>query len=167
LLHDVRRSALFRERVAMEAGIGWPIPGRRATAVHLRLPVFGFHHDRGETILYPPFGVLGVDYRTGVPTDYRELRYTGPLTPVGTFPHAAVRGPAGNYIRDRARLLARYDELCDALSEGTAFAAKREFGELLGRLVEPGLLPHYRALGREFYEQFIGPGPVGPDPVWI
>lgn len=127
--------------------------------VHLRLPMFGFGRRDGRTLLYPPFGMLTVAHPSGVPLDYEDLRRGRPTEPVGTFPHAAVRGPAGDYARDQRRLLALYDPLCDTLRDGAPFTEEREFAALLARVVELGLLPHYRGLGAEFYERFLGPGP--------
>lgn len=166
LLKEVRRTALFRERVPMEAGIGWPIPIRRGWRVDLLLPLYGFGREDGRTRLYPPFGTVTVDQLTGVPRDYVDLRATrpwrvaSPPEPIGRFPHDAVRGPAGAYLKARARLLECYDELCASMRNDTPFGSEREFGELLGRLVEPALLPYYRVLGPAFYERYLGPGPI-------
>lgn len=160
LLQEVRRTALFRARVPMEAGIGWPIPDERHGVVRLVLPIFGMHRADGRTMLYAPFARVTVDYNSGVPVEHVAIRPPEVRPePVGVFPHEAVRGSAGQYRCDRARLLELYDELADALASGTVFD-DREFADLLGRLVEPGLLPYFRRSGSDFYQRFLGPGPV-------
>lgn len=160
LLREVRRTALFRARVPMEAGIGWPIPDERHGVVRLVLPIFGMDRADGRTVLYAPFARVTVDYLTGVPVEHVAVRRPDVRPePVGVFPHEAVRGPAGQYRCDRSRLLELYDELADTLACGTEFDG-REFADLLGRLVEPGLLPYFRQAGPHFYQRFLGTGPV-------
>ena len=165
---------LFRQLVPMEAGVGWPIPVRRldgagARRVYLKLPLYGYRPTpvRGQgAVLYPPFAVVTLRWDTGRPVEYVDLSYSQPWPvdprpePVGTFPHDAVRGSRRQYLDDRARLLRHYDEMADRLADGTGFSADwiESFAALLSRLVEPGLLPYYRLLGRTFYERFLGPG---------
>jgi hypothetical protein len=167
LLQEVRRQPLFRQLVPMEAGIGWPIPVRRKPRVYLRLPLFGLHREDGRTLLSPPFATVTVDTDTGRPAEYQDLRFTRPWDPagqppsVGEFPHDAVRAMStGDYAKARERLLECYDGLVASLVDDSPFVELEEFAELLGRLVEPSLLPYFRALGPRFYERFLGPGQV-------
>lgn len=166
LMAQVRRSPLFRQLVPMEAQIGWPIPVRRSPGVYLRLPLFAASRADGRTHLHAPYAMITLDTATGRPVEFQDFRYTRPwpvpaeTEPVGEFPHDAVRGAVGDYRADRERLLKQYDALVDALRDGGAFGADDEFGELLGRLVEPSLLPYFRVLGPKFYERFLGPGPA-------
>lgn len=165
LMASVRRTPLFRQLVPMEAGIGWPIPLRRSPSLYVKLPLFGFAPGR-PTRLFPPFAVLTVDHATARPVEYVDLRYAQPWPvpatpePVGEFPHEAVRGRLGDYRKDRTRLLECYDGMLTSLCDDSPFVEAEEFTELLGRLVEPALLPYYRMLGPRFYERFLGPGPM-------
>ncbi|GGM69966.1 hypothetical protein ACFFX1_07485 [Dactylosporangium sucinum] len=171
LLADVRKMPLFRQLAPMESGVGWPIPMRHRpawhgdTAVFLKLPLYGYQRaeDGRGASLYPPFATLTVDWATGRPMEYADLRYTRPWDisgrpgAVGTFPHDAVRGSVREYIAAKEALLALYDEMLDALQEGVPFGAADEFGAALSRLMEPSLLPYYRILGGKFVERFLGP----------
>lgn len=179
LMAEIRRMPLFRQVVPMESGIGWPIPVRHRPwrngdpAVYLKLPLFGFQRPRDvgrETQVYPPFALITLEWRTGRPVEYADLRYTRPWPvpdrpePVGEFPHDAVRGmTTGQYLAARDRLLALYDELFAGLGGDGSFAGAVEFAELFGRLVEPSLLPYYRTLGGRFVERFLGAGPSAAD----
>lgn len=166
LMQEVRRTPLFHQLVPMEAGIGWPIPVRRRPGVYLRLPLFGTARHEGRTRLYAPFAVVTLDHATARPVEYQHLGFTRPFMPVtppepvGEFPHDAVRGTMGDYGKARERLLECYDGLFASLRDDGPFVEAEEFTELLGRLVEPALLPYFRALGTKFYERFLGPGRV-------
>lgn len=176
LMAEVRAMPLFRQLVPMEAAVGWPIPVRRGAgtgrfAVYLRLPLYGFRPVGGQdTELFPPFATLTLDWRSGQPVEYADLRFTRPWpvperpVPVGAFPHAAVRTSYGEYTADRERLLAGYDEMAGALGEGRAFTGAEGFSALLRKLMEPGLEPYYRALAPRFLARFLGPGPSAADP---
>ncbi|ETK35227.1 hypothetical protein [Microbispora sp. ATCC PTA-5024] len=167
LMREVRATPLFRQLVPMESGVGWPIPVRHrpgwdgTTKVFLRLPLFGMRTvPGGGTHLYAPFATLTVEWRTGRPMEYCDLRYTRPWPvrrdPVGTFPHEAVRGPVEAYRADRERLLLLYDELAGCLADDRPFDAEAEFSALLRRLMEPPLEPYYRLLGDRFCTRFLG-----------
>ena len=80
--------------------------------------------------------------------------------PVGEHPHPAIAHlSVGDYRKERDRLFQLYDELAESLLIGTPFADRAEFADVLGRMIEPGLLPYYRTIGPKFVETFLGPGP--------
>ena len=179
LMEDVRRMPLFRQLAPMESGIGWPIAVRHrpgwtgTTAVYMRLPLFGFQQPPDAsrpTVIYPPFATITLDWATGRPVEYADLRYTrpwamhGPQGAVGEFPHDAIRGwSAGEYLKSRTRLLELYDVMLDDLRAERPFGERAEFGELFQTLLDPSLEPYYRALGGRFVEQFLGPGSSAAD----
>ncbi|MER5869769.1 hypothetical protein [Streptomyces sp. NPDC002044] len=178
LMRDLRRTALFRSLLPMEANIAWPIPLRRPdgdgrSAVFLRFALFAGDRDpSGRGVLVrPPFATLTVARRTGRIVEYADLRFTRPWpatvadAPVGRFPGEGLPATVGEYKQLRHRLLTRYDELLDALDTGRSLPAEaaRDFSELLGLLVEPGLEPYLRALGPGFFTRFLGPGPSAAD----
>jgi hypothetical protein len=174
LHHDLRRMPLFRQLAPMEAGIGWPIPVRHRpgwsgrTSVYVRLPLFGFGRQAGQTRLYPPFAIITMAWPESAskprPLEYSDLRFTrkwavgGSTEPVGTFPHDAVRGPVVDYLAARDRLFALYDEMLDALAAERPFgeSASHEFAALLRRLMEPSLESYYQDLAPRFCQQFLG-----------
>jgi hypothetical protein len=171
-MRELRTMPLFRQLVPMEAGVGWPIPVRRDGCVYMRLPLFGFRPlpERGAGVqLYPPFAMITVEWRTGRPVEYVDLRFSRPWPveertgPVGTFPHEGAADSPRAYEADRDALLERYDELFERLELGDPIPSEwaEDFGDRLGRLVEPALLPYFRILGEQFYTRFLGPGGVG------
>ncbi|MEO3857866.1 hypothetical protein [Acrocarpospora sp. B8E8] len=167
LLRDIRATPLFRQLAPMQSGVGWPIPIRHHpgwdgdTKVFLRLPLYGVQVVKGKgTFLHAPFATITVDWGTGRPMEYCDLRFTKPWPvrrdPVGTFPHDAIRGSVQSYKADRHRLLAGYDDLATALLEDRPFTGEAEFSALLTRLMEPPLAPYYRVLGERFFARFLG-----------
>lgn len=179
LMEGVRQMPLFRQLAPMESGVGWPIPVRHRpgwtgkTAVYLRLPLFGLQQSSDRTrptVLYPPFATITLNWATGRPVEYADLRFTRPWpihgrqSPVGEFPHEAVRAMSvGEYRKARDRLLELYDGMLDELRDERTFADSGEFTEYFGTLLEPALLPYYRALGGRFVERFLGSGPSAAD----
>jgi len=170
LIRDLRRTPMFRQVVPMESGIGWPIPVRHRdgeTHVYARLPLYGLQRADAVTNLFPPFAMITVHWPEGRVVEFADFTYSRPWPagasagPAGVFPHEAVRGmTTRDYMTERDRVLAGYDELLDSLRAGQPFTARDEFATLLRRLLEPGLEPYYRALGPRFFDQFLGPGPA-------
>lgn len=170
LMAGVRAMPLFTQLCPERTQVGWPIPVRRG-AVYLRLPLCTFEPVAGRgSALFAPFATLTVDWATGRPVEYADLRYTRPWppgtadTPVGMFPHPGVRASLAGYQADRERLLAGYDGVVGALAGGPAYGDPAGFGSLLRRLLEPDLEPYYRALGPKFFDRFLGPGRSAADP---
>ncbi|GHO82252.1 hypothetical protein [Dictyobacter formicarum] len=166
LMHEIRKMPIFRQLVPQEAGIGWPIPLRKAGNVYVILPFFGLAHSKAEsqTVLYPPFATLTVNWVNWVPVEYINLRFRNPLpqgdweAQVGTFPHAAIASlSVGQYRERRNELLVMYDALMEALVHDNALAPEWEasFCSLLRLLMEPLLEPYYRALGPKFFDRFL------------
>jgi hypothetical protein len=175
LHRGLRQMSLFRHMAPMEALIGWPIPVRHRpasaggpTAMYLRLPLYGWAQQDGQTRLYPPFAVITLAWpgpgARPRPLDYADLRFTqawarnAARDPVGTFPHDAVRGTVADYLARRDRLFELYDEMMDALQEHKPFPgpACDEFAGLLRTLMEPALEGYYRDLAPGFCRQFLG-----------
>jgi len=167
LMTSIRKTPLFRQLVPQEAGIGWPIPLRKAgKKMYVILPFFGLARPKDESraALYPPFATLTVNWSNQMPVEYVNLRFRNPWPEgqwegqVGTFPHSAVaRLTVAQYQEKRRELLAMYDELMGLLAQGSAIAPewRAHFGQLLRLLVEPGLEPYYRALGPKFFDHFL------------
>jgi hypothetical protein len=165
LLREVRRMPIFRQLVPSEAGIGWPLPARKDGRVYITVPFFGMPTTgaKGYQPLYPPFSVLTLDWRTGRPVAFLDLRYRSPWQrvdgPVGHFPHEGIKSMTRReYLDRREELLRLYDELLETLiTEGTFEPEWTDrFSELLKLLVEPGLEPYYRALAPKFTARFLG-----------
>ncbi|MBV9143263.1 MAG: hypothetical protein JO115_20495 [Pseudonocardiales bacterium] len=163
---DIRRTPLFRQVVPQEAGVGWPMPFRTQGKVYVSLLCFGYGPARNsvETAIFPPLALITVDWATGRPVEYLDLRFRHPWPDdqstgqVGVFPHQAVaRLSVNDYKRLRGELFAKYDELLEYLSAGKPFPGEftEDFQRRLRLLMEPGLEPYYRALSPDFFGRFM------------
>jgi hypothetical protein len=166
LLQNIRQTPMFRQLIPQETGIGFPIPLRKEGQVYAILPCFGFTPtvDKAQTLLFPPFATITVNWANQVPVEYINLRFRNPApelkweTQVGFFPHPAVaQMTIGEYKQKRRQLLGMYDEIFEALSSGSDFSAEwtKHFSELLYTLIEPPLEPYYRVLGGKFFSRFL------------
>jgi len=167
LIDALRKTPLYRQLIPSEnVGTGWPIPVRRQGKVYVTLPFFGQVHDYRvhQTLLYPPFAVITLDWTNQKLVEYVDLRFRPSWpdpdweTSVGTFPHPAVAGLNKEPYEDlRIKLLAMYDEMMEALTSNTPLSAEWDsaFRALLGRMVEPALEPYYRVLGSKFFSHFL------------
>jgi hypothetical protein len=171
LMREVRRMPIFHQLVPAEAGVGWPLPSRKAGRLYLTLPFFGMPPTgtKGETPLYPPFATMTLDWHTAKPVAYSDLHATRPWPPiavrVGTFPHAEVRRlKRAEYLRLREELLRLCDEVFASLAGGSRLRRESvsRYRELWRLLMEPSLEPYYRHLAPGFTERFLpAPKPAG------
>jgi hypothetical protein len=167
LIESVRRMPLYRQLIPQEAGIGWPLPvrvGGRGGTLYVTLPFFGYTNTNGQTRLFPPFATLTLTWANGLPVEYVDLRYRNPLPEIdwkseaGSFPHAAVASlKVCEYEEAKAEFFLLYDEMLDRLSRGEPLSqtASARFSELMRLLIEPPLVPFYRALAPKFFDRFL------------
>jgi hypothetical protein len=165
LMKDVRTMSIFQQLIPLEAAIGWPIPLRKDGKVYIILPFYGCTAQKqGQTLLFPPFATLTIDWRNLVPVEYVNLRFRNSAPElnwaeqVGTFPHPEIaQATKKEYLEKRHELLAMYDEMFDSLAQNTVLspAWEQQFREHLHFLIEPALAPYYRVLGSKFFERFL------------
>ncbi|BCB90074.1 hypothetical protein [Phytohabitans suffuscus] len=171
LVTSVERHPFVTASVPEHATVGWPLPFRKrypeGPAAFVRLPIVPFRPVGPEgSELFAPAALLTVRWRDQRVVEFVDLRYASPWpdvrpdTPLGVFPHPQVRDSLRDYLADRLRLFARYDDLLDSLDSGRAAGPQREFAMLLDRLVEPGLTSFYRTLAPKFVDRFL-PAPLG------
>jgi hypothetical protein len=171
LLATVRGMPIFQQLVPAEAGIGWPIPLRRAGQIYVLLPFFGMEPlATGGATLYRPFATMTLRWPDATPVEYASLRFLEPRpesewnTPIGHFPHAAIEGISRDqYVGLRRELLGLYDRLLETLGAENAPLTREEeraFQRLFRLLFDPALEPFYRtlgpsALGARFCNRFL------------
>ena len=166
LTRDVRKMPLFRQLVPQEAGVGWPMPFRKANGVYVTLLFFGYGQDpdSGSTAVYPPFSMVTVDWANWRAMEYLDLRYRHPwpddqcTARAGTFPHQAVAGLSvaeyrGTSYRDVLRL--RRNTRSSGVGNRGSRRSRHAIRERLRVLMEPGLELYYRALSPQFFGRFL------------
>lgn len=166
VIRSIRKMPMYRQLIPLEAGVGWPIPLRRNKKVYITFPFFGQTYDQNthQTILYPPFATITLDWSNQAPVEYINLRFRN-LWPeghweerAGIFPHTAVANlSVGQYREQRKQLLALYGELMESLVRDEDLSPEWEasFSSLLRLLMEPALEPYYRVLGPKFFAHFL------------
>ncbi|WP_013324394.1 hypothetical protein [Gloeothece verrucosa] len=164
ILKDIRKTPIFCQLIPQEAGIGYPIPLRKEGKVYIILPFFGIAQaPEKETKIFPPFATITLNWFNQVPVEYVNLRFRNPAPElnweeeVGTFPHPAIQPlTIEQYKEHRRELFAMYDEMFDNLAQGTSFSPDwcELFSQQLRLLIEPSLVPYYRALGQKFFDKF-------------
>ena len=164
LLKNVRKMPIFRQLIPQESGVGWPIPLRKDGKVYITLPFYGCTPQKGQTLLFPPFATLTLNWANLIPVEYVNLRFRNPAPnlnwegQIGTFPHPAIAQiTRGEYLDKRRELLGMYDEMLDSLSQNNPFTPEwnQHFSQNLRLLIEPSLEPYYRVLGEKFFQRFL------------
>ncbi len=169
VMQDIRRMPLVRQLVPQEAGISWPMPLRKEGRIYVTFAFFGmfYQQEQQQTALFPPFATLTLNRVNLLPVEYVNLRFRNPW-PAGNweaqadiFPHAGLAHLSiGQYQQKREELLSMYDEMMATLAEGGTFAPEwtAAFRRLLRLLMEPGMVPFYRALAPRFFAHFLDAG---------
>lgn len=166
LARELRRMPIARQLLPMEAGCGWPIPIVRDEKAYVKFVFFGYRPVHGKdvtAVVFPPSHTVTLDWITGRPVEFVNLRYNNPEpkldweSQAGTFPHDAVAGSKSRYVADRQRAYELYDRLLNATAGGTAPASEdtAELAALLQKLVEPALAPYYEAIAPVFSQNFL------------
>lgn len=165
LFRNIRNTPAFRQLIPQEAGVSWPLASRRdgkPYATFAFFPIGVAERGPGPRVLGAPFASMTMNWDTGRVVEYRDLGYDRdyerPAEPVGTFPHDGVKGMSrSEYLEQRSELFSLYDELFRRLGAGEPIEGPwvERFQTLLGRLVEPGLVPHLRQLSKGFVDRFL------------
>lgn len=164
-IQSFRKSGLFQELIPMEAGIGWPMPLRRAGAVYLKLILFGQANseEKGKVALFAPFGLVILGWNNFKVVSYTNFNYENPWPErpisgqVGIFPHPQISHlTVGEYKEQRQILYSQFDHLFEALATGVTRSETDDetLRDLFSKMVEPSLLPYYRALAPKFIDRF-------------
>jgi hypothetical protein len=162
LIKYIRKTALFRQVVPMEAAAGWPIPVLKNNEVYVVVPFYGVTvKGKGKTSIYPPLCTISVQWSNKVVVEYVNLRYNNSMPggqwekEAGSFPHEAIsKMTVREYKKTKKELMELYDTMLDNLNKGNELSSQQEvrFRELLKILVEPGLIPFYKSINSEFFE---------------
>lgn len=123
--------------------------------------------ERDRTLVYPVRFIITLLLPEGRPVEFRDLSLDPRFAevnfekPVGLFRHPAIQHlDKKGYDALRSELLGLYGRLADALLGGSPFSQEDEqrMSELFSLLLEPSLLPIYRALDADFCRKFLRRG---------
>ena len=117
-----------------------------------------------ETLVFPIRYAVALEMPENRPVEFVNLEFEKQFSKIdfskaiGLFRHDSIKHLTKNeYAAKRSELLGMYDKLSESLLYGTEFTSEDEnnMRELLSMLIEPSLLPMYKALDKEFYNKFI------------
>lgn len=165
LIKYIRKTSLYKQVVPMETAVGWPMPILKEGEVYVMLPFYALSaREKGKTNIYPPLCTITVKWSTKSVVEYVNLRYSNSLPganwdkEAGSFPHEAIyKMTVREYKYAKKELMGLYDIMLENLNKETALTAPQEtrFKELLKTLMEPGLIPYYRSLNKEFFNRYL------------
>lgn len=159
-----KQGAVARELIPMGISAGWPILSVRGRQLCVTIPYFRAElKPDDQTLLYPFAHALTLLWPNGRVVGYSSLRYDKAFAdidfdkPVGTFRHEAIRhlGKA-EYVALRDELYGCYDALIEAIYGNRPYEGQERMRDLFGQLMEPGLEPFYRMLGKSFFSTYAG-----------
>ncbi len=117
-----------------------------------------------KTLVFPIRYVVCVKYPEGNVVQYSDLSVTSSCKkldftkPVGLFRHDSIKNlTKDTYNQKRKELMSLYDKLLSSLVNKTEFTTENEnsMRTLLKLLVEPSLLPLYKAIDLQFYNKYL------------
>ncbi len=106
------------------------------------------------TVLLPEGSIVGFEDLT-MNDRFKNVHF---YNPVGLFRHEAVKSfSKKEYNEKRDELMGMYDKVANALVYGDDYTEEddNKFSELLKIMVEPSVLPIYKAIDRDFYDKYL------------
>lgn len=163
---DVKRSEFVRySNMALGYVPGFPMLCVKNGYLCARIPFVRYQVTSvtDHTLVYPPRYLITIKVPEGVIVGYEDLMFNPFFKqadfskPVGFFRHEAIKSlNKQEYEQARRVLFERYDEVIDGLSEGNYDSANDlELANLLQRLIEPSLIPFYKAIEPDFCKKYI------------
>ncbi len=163
----LRSSSFFVEcRIPMGYTAGFPIFQIRNDSLCLLLPYMKYQTtgEVDKTKVFPIRYTFLLELPTEKVIGFENLEYAPAFKKVdfdsfvGYFRHKGIQQYSkSQYSELYDELMGQYDRVANALIYGEQYSAKdeRRMSELLQLLMEPSLLPMYRALDEDFYEKYL------------
>ena len=134
------------------------------TVPYLRYRITGV---KDKTLVYPIRYVVTAEIPEKKIVEFRDL-YFEPMfakldfdKPVGLFRHEAIKTYSKEqYFQLRSEMFGLYDKLVGALTGKGSITDEENarLRQLIGVMVEPSLLPVYKALDRDFFNKYMTGG---------
>ncbi len=167
LLKQVRVSDFVRNcPIPMGYTAGYPLLSMQNGVICMTIPYVRYQitGQVDKTLVYPIRCAVTVTVPGGMPVGFQDLRVDRRFQkvsfdkPVGLFRHEAIRGlTKQEFAQKRDELYECYDQVLCAMLQGQAYSQQEgeKLSQLLKTLVEPSLMPVYKALEPAFYEKFM------------
>jgi hypothetical protein len=147
--------------VALESVLSYPVPAWRGDSRYLRFLVYRcLGADPRHSLTYPPHARVSIEYPSGRLVEYTDLGFSVgkgsglDQDPLGETPSTGLGFV--RFVAKQSALFSALDAVIPLLGRGglsvSEQASARELRDLYGTLVEPGLLPYYRALEPDFFD---------------
>lgn len=159
------RSEVRKRLIPQELSAGWPSISMKRGELCITIPYFGTKKQDGELgiQLYPLAYTLTASWKAGKIINYNCLIYDKDYKDIdfnqscGMFKHEAIkRYTKDQYVRERNKLFAFYDELLECLVNQRDFEKHSEMKQLFSKLMEPGQYPMYQKLAPRFFHNYCG-----------
>lgn len=162
----LKKNSIAMAAIPMGYSAGLPILSIKKKKVCITVPFFKFAqvNEVDKSLIFPIRYTLTALWATGKIIELRDLAYHPRFEnvdfskPIGLFRHQSIQEfNAGQYRQKREELYSMYDKLIAFLQDDAEYTQQdeSEFTTLLNIILEPSLVPIYRALGDEFATKFI------------
>lgn len=167
ILNKFKRSNFYLGcRIPMGYTCGLPILQVKNDRLCLVIPYLKYKvtGEKDNTLVYPIRYVVTMVLPEEKPIDYKDLAFDYLFSKVdfkeaiGLFRHDAIKHlDKKEYEATREELYACYDKVIAALLFGEEYGEQDEerMRELLQLMIEPCLLPIYKALNKDFYSKYL------------
>ncbi len=167
---NIKSNAFFLNcKIPMGYTIGFPILMIKNGCLCLALPYLKYKTTGvvDKTLIYPIKYLITLELPTEKIVGFEDLEYNDKFAnisfnkPVGYFRHEAIRRyNKSQYKSLYDELMQEYDKVINSLIGGLDYSDEdeRRMRELLQLLVEPSLLPMYKAIDRDFYNKYLARG---------
>lgn len=170
MIKKLKTSGFFLQcKIPMGYSSGFPILKIKNNSLCVTVPYLKYRTTGkvDKTLVFPIRYGISLELPTEKIIGFEDYEYKSSFAnidfdkPVGYFRHDAVKQyNKTQYKKLRGELMGEYDKVANALLENAAYdrSDEKRMAELLQLLVEPSLLPFYRAIDVDFYNKYLAKG---------
>ena len=166
LLQELKTSKFVMDSIPMGYVPGLPILAILNGNLCIKVPYLKYQVTGvvDNTYVFPPKYTVTIGIPENINLGFEDLAVNKAFAqvrfgdPIGTFRHDAIKDLNKTaYKNMRHMLYAEYDKIVCHLTAGQpyTFEDEQHFKALLQTLLEPSLMPFYKALDQEFYNKYL------------
>lgn len=156
-------------KIPMGYTVGFPILQVRNGSLCILFPYLKYQTTGvvDKTLVFPVRYIITMELPTEKIVGFEDLEYNEKFKnvnfnkPVGYFRHDAIRHyDKSQYKSLYDQLMKEYDKVINYLINGTDYSDEdiKRMSELLQLLLEPSLIPMYKAIDKDFYNKYLVKG---------